>query len=180
MDSKNNITLQLSFLTFYFLIFSNSWFWVLMFIGTVSSHNWFNSKQTVAQRLKRLPGMLETRVRSLGRLDPLKKEIATHSSTPAWRIPWTEEPGRLQTMRLQRVRHNWATFFSFFFFLLSSYASITAYFNSVYSLPLLLSLLDVSYVKYHNVLQKIVHMPLILKFFPVYSPLSTPQPEGCF
>ena len=49
----------------------------------------------VAQRLKRLPGMLETRVRSLGREDPLEKEMATHSSTLAWRIPWREEPSRL-------------------------------------------------------------------------------------
>ena len=49
----------------------------------------------VAQRLKRLPGMRETRVRSLGWEDPLEKEIATHSSTLAWRIPWREEPGGL-------------------------------------------------------------------------------------
>ena len=60
----------------------------------------------VAQRLKRLPGMQETRVRSLGREDPLEKEMATHSSTLAWRIPWTEEPGRLQSMGSQRVGHN--------------------------------------------------------------------------
>ena len=60
----------------------------------------------VAQRLKHLPGMRETRVRSLGREDPLEKEMATHSSTLAWRIPWREEPGRLQSMGLQRVGHN--------------------------------------------------------------------------
>ena len=52
----------------------------------------------VAQRLKHLPGMRETQVRSLGREDPLEKEMATHSSTLAWRIPWREEPGRLQSM----------------------------------------------------------------------------------
>ena len=52
----------------------------------------------VAQRLKRLPGMRETRVRSLGREDPLQKEMATHSSTLAWRIPWREEPGGLQSV----------------------------------------------------------------------------------
>ena len=52
----------------------------------------------VAQRLKHLPGMLETGVRSLGQEDPLEKEMATHSSTLAWRIPWREEPGRLQSM----------------------------------------------------------------------------------
>jgi len=49
----------------------------------------------VAQRLKRLPEMLETWVQSLGQEDPLEKEMATHSGILAWRIPWTEEPGRL-------------------------------------------------------------------------------------
>ena len=52
-------------------------------------------RSLLAQRLKHLPGMLETRVRSLGREDALEKEMATHSSTLAWRIPWREEPGRL-------------------------------------------------------------------------------------
>ena len=60
----------------------------------------------VAQRLKHLPPMRETQVQSLGRDDPLEKEMATHSSTLAWRIPWTEEPGRLQSMGLQRVGHD--------------------------------------------------------------------------
>ena len=62
----------------------------------------------VAQRLKHLPGMRETWVGSLGREDPLEKEMATHSSTLAWRIPWREEPGRLQYMGSQRVWHDWA------------------------------------------------------------------------
>ena len=53
--------------------------------------------------------MRETRVRSLGREDPLEKEMATHSSTLAWRIPWTEKPGRLQSTGSQRVGHDWAT-----------------------------------------------------------------------
>ena len=52
----------------------------------------------VAQRVKRLPAMRETWVQSLGREDPLEKEMATYSSTLAWKIPWTEEPGRLQSM----------------------------------------------------------------------------------
>ena len=56
----------------------------------------------VAQRLKRLPPMRETRVRFLGREDPLEKEMATHSSILAWRIPWTEEPGKLQSMESQK------------------------------------------------------------------------------
>ena len=62
-----------------------------------------------SQRLKRLPGMRETWVWSLGWEDPLEKEMATHSSTLAWRIPWREEPGRLQSMGSQRVGHDWAT-----------------------------------------------------------------------
>ena len=57
--------------------------------------------------------MLETQVRSLGQDDPLEKEMATRSSTLAWKIPWTEESGRLQSMGLQRVRHNWATWLYF-------------------------------------------------------------------
>ena len=60
----------------------------------------------VAQRVK--PTM-ETWVRSLGREDPLEKEMATHSSTLAWNIPWTEDPGRLQSMGWNRVRHDWVT-----------------------------------------------------------------------
>ena len=60
----------------------------------------------VAQRVERLPAMRETQVRSLGREDPLEKEMATHSSILFWRIPWTEEPGRLQSTGSQRVRHD--------------------------------------------------------------------------
>ena len=60
----------------------------------------------VAQRLKRLPPMQETWVRSLGLEDPLEKEMATHSSIHAWRIPWTEEPCRLQPTGSQRVGHD--------------------------------------------------------------------------
>ena len=60
----------------------------------------------VVQRIKRLPTMRKTWVRSLGWEDPLEKEMATHSSILAWRIPWREEPGRLQSTGLQRVGHN--------------------------------------------------------------------------
>ena len=59
-----------------------------------------------AQRLKCLPAMRETRVQSLGQEDPLEKEMTTHSSILAWKIPWTEEPGRLQSMGSQRVGHD--------------------------------------------------------------------------
>ena len=60
----------------------------------------------MAQRIKRLPAMWETWVQSLRWEDPLEKEMATHSSILAWRIPWTEEPSGLQSMGLQRVGHN--------------------------------------------------------------------------
>ena len=60
----------------------------------------------VAQMIKRLPTMRETRIQSLAWEDLLEKEIATHSSTFAWKIPWTEEPGRLQSMGSQRVGHD--------------------------------------------------------------------------
>ena len=63
----------------------------------------------VAQMVKHLSTMREIRVRSLGQEDTLEKEMATHSSTIAWKIPWTEELDRLQSMGSQRVRHDWAT-----------------------------------------------------------------------
>ena len=67
---------------------------------------WFSQASLVSQTVKHLPARRETWVRSLGWEDPLEKEIATHSSTLAWKIPWTEEPGRLQSMGPQRVGHD--------------------------------------------------------------------------
>ena len=63
----------------------------------------------MAQTVKRLSTMQETRVQSLDWEDLLEKEMAIHSSTIAWKIPWTEAPGRLQSLGSQRVRHDWAT-----------------------------------------------------------------------
>ena len=63
----------------------------------------------VAQMVKNLPAIQETWACSLGLEDPLKNRMATHSNILAWKIPWTEEPGRLQSMRLQRVRHGKVT-----------------------------------------------------------------------
>ena len=60
----------------------------------------------MAQTVKRLPAMRETQVQSLGREDPLEKEMATHSSILAWRTPWIEEAGRLQSTEPQRVGHD--------------------------------------------------------------------------
>ena len=62
--------------------------------------------QMVNQMVKHLPTMWETQFQSLGLEDPLEKEMATHSSILAWKIPWTVEPGRLQSMGLQRVGHD--------------------------------------------------------------------------
>ena len=63
----------------------------------------------VVQMVKNPPAMQETQVQSLGQEDPLEKGMATHSSILAWRMPWTEEPGGLQSVGLQRVGHNWVT-----------------------------------------------------------------------
>ena len=63
----------------------------------------------MAQTVKNLLAVQETRVRSLGGEDPVQKGMATHSSILAWRILWTEEPGGLQSMVFQRVGHDWAT-----------------------------------------------------------------------
>ena len=60
----------------------------------------------VTQTVKCLPTMREPQVQSLGREDPLEKKMATHSSIHAWKIPWTEEPGGLRSLGLQRVGHN--------------------------------------------------------------------------
>ena len=83
------------------------WFHAFQVLQTLLTSNHWTS--LVAQRLKRLPGIQETWVQSLGREDPLEKEMATHSSTLAWRIPWREKPARLQSMVSQRVGHNGAT-----------------------------------------------------------------------
>ena len=69
--------------------------------------------------VKRLSTMRETRVRSLGWEETLEKERAVHSSTLAWKIPWTEEPGRLQSMGSQRVRYDWGT--SLYHYMLYNY-----------------------------------------------------------
>ena len=63
----------------------------------------------VAQSVKNLPAMQETQCSSLGGEDPLEKEMATHSSILAWKTPWTEEPGRLQSMGLHRLEHDLET-----------------------------------------------------------------------
>ena len=78
----------------------------------------------LAQMVKRLPTVWETQVWSLGRENPLEKEMATHSSTLAWKIPWTEEPCRLQSMVSQRVRHDWAASLTHSYVYISSVQSL--------------------------------------------------------
>ena len=85
-----------------------------MFIDAITKSVFFNcgnpslflQASLVDQTVKHLPAMWETQVRFLGLEDLLEKEMATHSSTLAWKISWMEEPGRLQSMGLQRVRHD--------------------------------------------------------------------------
>ena len=79
-------------------VFSEKLYWSIVELASL-----------VAQTVKHLPTMQETRVLSLGQEDPLEKEMATHSSSLAWKIPWMEEPGRLQSMGSQRVGHNRVT-----------------------------------------------------------------------
>ena len=73
------------------------------FVRAQLTHHWAS---LVAQRVKNPPSMQETGVLSLGRETPPKEGVATHSSNLAWRIPWTEDPGGLQSMGSQRVRHD--------------------------------------------------------------------------
>ena len=72
-------------------------------IGYPLQYSWAS---LVAQLVKNVPAMWENWVQSLGWEDPLEEGMATHSSILAWRIPWTEEPGRLQSAELQKVRHD--------------------------------------------------------------------------
>ena len=87
----------------------------------------------VAQWVKHLPTMRETRVRSLGREDPLEKEMATHSSTHAWKIPWTEKPCRVQSMGLQS-RTQLSDFPSPFQTLLASISSLSCIVHQLWQL----------------------------------------------
>ena len=80
---------------------------VVKITDTLYLWSWWVS--LVAQTVKNLPAMQQIWVQSLIWEDPLKKGMVTHSNILAWRIPWTEEPGGLQSMGLWRVRHNWAT-----------------------------------------------------------------------
>ena len=87
------------------------WNWTKNFNGKSGISKWLPQYRSlyscVAQLVKNLPAMREIQVHSLGREDPLEEEMATHSSILAWRIPWTEEPGGLQSTASRRVGHDW-------------------------------------------------------------------------
>ena len=96
-----------------FFVFVSSWSQNLnmqscnfFFPFWISNHD---HASLVIQKVKNLPITQETQVPSQGREVPLEKEMATHSSILAWRIPWTEDPGRQQSMGSQRIEHDWAT-----------------------------------------------------------------------
>ena len=79
---------------------------VVPFSGDKKKASTIGETSLVAQTVKRLSTMWETQVQSMGQEDSLEKEMATHSSTIAWKIPWTEKPGRLQSMGSQSVGHD--------------------------------------------------------------------------
>ena len=86
--------------------------WTVWFMGSQRvGHDWvtFTLASLVAQTVRNLPAIRETWIQSLGREDPLEKEMAIHSSILAWEIPWTEWPGRLPSTGLQRAGHNLET-----------------------------------------------------------------------
>ena len=95
---------------------------------------WFKHSQSfswaslVAQIVKCLPTLQETWVQSLGQEDPLEKEMVIHSSSLAWKITWIEEPGRLQSVGSQRVRHDWVTSLSLSIFFLVTWLLQNIYF----------------------------------------------------
>ena len=97
LKSPAKVVIHLYFLSGFFFVF------FLMYFEAMLDTQWTS---LVAQMVKCLPAMQETQVRSLSPEKPLKKEMATHSSSLAWKIPWMEEPGGLQSMGSQRVRHN--------------------------------------------------------------------------
>ena len=90
------------------LVFHPNLFYCVDFLLNVLNHilKGYVWASLVAHMVKCLPAMRETWVRSLDQEDPLEKEMATHSSILAWKIPWMEEPGRLQSLGLQRVGHD--------------------------------------------------------------------------
>ena len=113
-----------------------------------------NRATLVAQMVKNLPAIQEIWVQSPGWEDPLEKELAPHSSILAWRILWTEEPGRVQSMGSQRGGHNWAT--------------------NTFSPSNMMNSVDLNFGLHHD--SSSPHFPLPFWNLPL-PPLSSPQPD---
>ena len=104
------------------------WISVLLTLDIYPGVELLNPMVVLAQMVKCLSAMLETRVQFLGWEDPLEKEMATHSGTLAWKIPWTVESGRLQSMGSQRVGHDWMTWLYFMVILfLSTWGTVVLF-----------------------------------------------------
>jgi len=105
----------------YLIVYFTSFFWVqdssIQRFSSLAGSSQTNGVLLIAQSVKNLSAIQETWVRFLGWEDMLEKEMETHSSILAWRIPWTEEPGRLQSMGSQRVGHDRVTSLSLFTFM---------------------------------------------------------------
>ena len=94
--------------------------------------------------------MRKTQVQSLGREDPLEKEMATHSSILAWRIPWREEPGRLQFLGSQRVGHDWATSLSLSLWFIHFYYGIVSFICKYHAFYYLWTFRSCNFWRYHE------------------------------
>ena len=115
----SSLLLKVQFISFNQLS-SGIWVWAVITLSQLfacfrrqacflKEYRMYRGTSLVAQMVKNLPAVQETRVWSLGQEDPLEKGMATHSSILAWRIPWTEEPGQLWSLKSQRVGHDWVT-----------------------------------------------------------------------
>ena len=136
-----------------------------------SSHTCF--LVLVAQAVKNLPATQETWVQSLGREDPLEQKMATHTSILAWRIPWTEKPGGLQSMGSQRVRHDWATNI----FTLWSFMEIQFTYQIIHSLKIHNSLHFSAFTElcnhHHKLIWEYFHTPKRNHILPTSSPFPS-------
>ena len=137
-------SLKKAFLFLFAILWNSAFKWVYLSFSPLPFASLFT---VVAQTVKRLCTMRETRVQSLDLEDPLEKETAIHSSTIAWKIPWTEEPGRLQTMGSQRVGHDWATSLSLSLFIAICKASSDNHLASLHFFYLRMFLIPASYTK---------------------------------
>ena len=144
----------------------------LVFFILVITSSLITTVSLVAQTVKHLPAMQETQVRSLGWEDPPEKEMATHSSTFAWKIPWMEEPGRLQSMWSQRVRHTSERLHFHFLFTFFSLSSLITFLPTYSSWATLV--LTILYASPLRVFAWTISQPATLAFYFIlqYSQLT--------